>query len=284
MFFAGIVHRVLMSFSLKTTSKALFSFDAIDSADEEIIYCIYGLKGLATIFLFFSFKLLMIGHFPFANRVHLTEVRKRLQRIDKITKLLLLPIIQLMNSPLTVLFRAAVLYMDVFLMASGFFAGYKMCKDAEVRFRIPWARRLVGRVVRLLPSVLALVLFSAWIFPHLGSGPQWQQLVVQNAERCQTRLWSHFLFLQNWLPADEQCAPQLQHLAVDMQLYGLAPLIIWLLNRDATWGFGAFGVLNAFSAAIRHSSTISERLSTVVFHGMKYKHSAYGMICADNVS
>lgn len=63
-----------MSFSLKTTGKALFSFDNIDNEDEHIIYCIYGLKGLATIFLFFSFKLLIIGHFPFTNRVHLTEV------------------------------------------------------------------------------------------------------------------------------------------------------------------------------------------------------------------
>lgn len=174
-----------------------------------------------------------------------------------------------MNNPLSIFLRAAVLYMDIFLLASGFFAGYKISKDLEVRFRIPWARRLAGRVIRLLPSVLALVLFTAWIFPHLGSGPQWQQLVVQNAELCRERLWPHLFFLQNWLAVEDQCAPQLQHLAVDMQLYWLAPIIIWLLNRDTTWGFGAFGVLNAFSTAIRHSSTISERLSTVVFHGMK---------------
>lgn len=159
--------------------------------------------------------------------------------------------------------------MDVFLLASGFFAGYKMSKDAEVRFRIPWLQRIVARVTRLLPSVLALVLFTSWIFPHIGSGPQWQQLVVRNADVCRGQLWSHLFFVQNWFPVDEQCAPQLQHLAVDMQLYVLAPLIIWLLNREASWGFGVFGVLNAFSAAIRHSSTISERLSTVVFHGMK---------------
>lgn len=38
--------------------------------------------------------------------------------------------------------------MDVFLLASGFFAGYKMSKDLEVRFRIPWIRRIVGRFIR----------------------------------------------------------------------------------------------------------------------------------------
>lgn len=62
-----------MSFSVKSTGRALFSFEPTEN-DDEIIYCIYGLKGLATICLFFSFKVLMIGHLPFTNRVHLTEV------------------------------------------------------------------------------------------------------------------------------------------------------------------------------------------------------------------
>lgn len=71
-FLSGLVNRMLMSFSIKNTGKMLFSFDNDD--DDEIIYCIYGLKGLATIFLFISLKFLTIGHVPFTNRAHLTEV------------------------------------------------------------------------------------------------------------------------------------------------------------------------------------------------------------------
>lgn len=62
---------MLMAFSIKKTAKMLFKFDDSD----EIISCIYGLKGLSTILLFISLKFLTIGHLPFTNRAHLTEVR-----------------------------------------------------------------------------------------------------------------------------------------------------------------------------------------------------------------
>lgn len=240
---------MLMSFSIKQTAGQLFTFDpAADTSDDEIIYCIYGLKGLATILLFFSLKTLLVGHLPFSNRTHLTEV---------------------LNSPLSVFLRAAILYSDVFLLASGFFAGYKMSQDLQQRQRIPWARRIGARVVRLLPSVLAVVLFSGWIWPHLGSGPQWPQLVERNAQLCRETAWPHLLFVQNFVPAHEQCAPHLSHVAVDMQLFVLAPAIIWLLEWNVAAGFGVFGVLTAFSVGVRFARTVSERLSVVVFHGMK---------------
>lgn len=243
---------MLMSFSLKHTTRALFNFDS----DDDIIYCIYGLKGLATIFLFISLKTLLAGHRPYANRTHQTE---------------------LLNNPATVLLRAGpLLYSDVFLLSSGFFAGYKMQQDLTVRYRNSWMRRLAARAVRLLPSVLAVVLFTGWIWPHLGGwggtmGPQWPQLVERNAKLCQrpAALWSHVLFVQNWLPAHEQCAPHLAHIAVDMQLFVLAPAIVWLLDRNVAAGFGVFGVLNGFAVGVRFARTIGERLSVVVFHGMK---------------
>lgn len=67
-----MINRMLMAFSVKNTGKMLFTFD--EDNDGDIIYCIYGLKGLATIFLFISLKFLTIGHVPFTNRAHLTEV------------------------------------------------------------------------------------------------------------------------------------------------------------------------------------------------------------------
>lgn len=61
---------MLMSFSIKRTVKQLFTFET----DEQLIYCIYGLKGISLVFLFISFKFLTIGHMPFTNRTSLTEV------------------------------------------------------------------------------------------------------------------------------------------------------------------------------------------------------------------
>lgn len=247
---------MLMSFSLKHTVRQLFTFDAVHSDDT--IYCIYGLKGLATILLYFSLKALLLGHVPFSNRTQLTEM---------------------LNTPLSVFVRVgAVLYADVFLLASGFFAGYKLQGDVtdaaaqRTPGSIPWLRRFGARAVRLLPAGLAVVLFSGWIWPHLDAGPQWSQLVGRNAELCRepAALWRHVFFVQNWWPAEEQCAPHLAHVALDMQLFVVAPAIVWLLERDAAWGFGVFGVLNGFAVGVRFARTVAERLSVVVFQGMKY--------------
>lgn len=122
---------------------------------------------------------------------------------------------------------------------------------------------------RLAPSLIAAILFSAWIFPHLNSGPQWGDLIEKNAELCQENFWKNIFFLQNWFSFKEQCAPQLQQVAIDVQLFIISPVIVWLLHKNVVVGFGVFGVINAFSAAMRYSGTINERLSIVVFHGMK---------------
>lgn len=249
---------MLMSFSLKHTIRTLFTFDTVHTDDT--IYCIFGLKGVATILLFCSLKALHLGHVPFSNRTHMTEM---------------------LNTPLSVFVRvAAVLYADVFLLASGFFAGFKLQGDvSHVRklqcsgghTSIPWLRRCGARAIRLLPAVLAVALFSGWIWPHLGTGPQWEQLIGRNAELCRepAALWRYLLFVQNWWPVEDQCAPHLSHIAVDMQLFVLAPAIVWLLERNAVAGFGVFGVLNGFSVGVRFARTVAERLSVVVFQGMK---------------
>lgn len=117
---------------------------------------------------------------------------------------------------------------------------------------------------------MAIVLFSSWIFPHIGSGPQWGQLIEQNSELCQQNFFKNIFYIQNWFSFKDQCAPQLQQLAIDFQLFLIAPLIVWLFQSNVVVGFGVFGLINAFSAAMRYSETINERMSFVVFHGMKY--------------
>jgi hypothetical protein len=54
-----------------------------------------------------------------------------------------------------------------------------------------------------------------------------------------------------------------------MQLYLIAPLLVWLIYKNPTLGFSAYGALHALSTGARFSSSIESRLSTVVFHGMK---------------
>lgn len=86
---------------------------------------------------------------------------------------------------------------------------------------------------------------------------------------CKENLWKNIVFIQNWYPIEQQCAPHLQQLAIDTQFYLILPIILWLFQRHTIFGIGAFGLIHAFSTAIRYSDTIYNRLSSVIFHGMK---------------
>lgn len=61
-----------MAFSIKRTSRALFNFE--EENGNNTFRCIDGLKGLATVPLFLSLKLLTFGHLPFTNKAQLTKV------------------------------------------------------------------------------------------------------------------------------------------------------------------------------------------------------------------
>jgi hypothetical protein len=66
-----------------------------------------------------------------------------------------------------------------------------------------------------------------------------------------------------------QCAPHTYHLATYFQLLILTPIIVWTLENKPMYGIGIYGFLHSLSAAARFSSTVENRLTSVVFHGMK---------------
>lgn len=68
---SGLARQIILAFSMKRTTAILFSYDG---DNENIIESIYGLRAIASIMLFVTYKFLMIGHQPFTNRAYLTEV------------------------------------------------------------------------------------------------------------------------------------------------------------------------------------------------------------------
>lgn len=78
-----------------------------------------------------------------------------------------------------------------------------MSKEYNKTGQIQWIRRILGKLIRTVPSLLAVVLFYAWIWEHLNSGPQWGDLVVQNANLCKTGFWKNILQIQNWFSFEE---------------------------------------------------------------------------------
>ncbi|ETN66816.1 hypothetical protein AND_001390 [Anopheles darlingi] len=245
------LHQTLMAFSLKQTLHQLCTGQPPDAAEEHHyprFRCLYGLKGVASLALFAALRLVPLGFQPFTNRNEFTET---------------------LNAPWSVSVRLLLLYADVFLVVSGFLTAYHMLREYRARSRVAWFKRILGRYLRLCFPLLPVVGFYALIWEHLGSGPQWGDVVVKNANLCKHRYLSNLLFVQNWYPIEETCAPHTFQLAIEMQLSVLAPFLMIVLVRSPFYGTAAYVLLHCLSTAIRFSATAEDRLAPYVYHGVR---------------
>ncbi|KAG5317256.1 NRF6 protein, partial [Pseudoatta argentina] len=238
--------RIIMSFSLRRTIKALLK-EATDAAD---ITCIYGIRTLAMIVLYVGHQLMTIPRIPFSNRISFTEIA---------------------NSPASSILRVALVYTDTFLLLSGVLTAYNMAKELKTRGEIRWFCRFVARFIRLSPALLAVVFWYAFVMEHIGSGPQWNSIVMANAELCKYNAWTTLLYVQNFFPFEEMCASHTHQLALDMQLSLLAPILVFFLQYKLIIGVLLMAFLILLSATLRYIATINNYLSIVIYHGISLK-------------
>lgn len=168
----ALPNKLLSCFSLKRNLPSLWSV----SNEEDEIKCLHGLKAISIILLFISLKLIPMGRVPYTNRNKFTEF---------------------FNSPLSVFLRSSFLYEDIFLVISGLLATISTIRDLANGGKIVWLKKLLGRFLRLLLPLTIVLLFYAFLFEHLSTGPQWN-IVTKNAELCQDNLWKNLLFIQNF--------------------------------------------------------------------------------------
>ncbi|XP_058125907.1 uncharacterized protein LOC131285559 [Anopheles ziemanni] len=251
----NVFHQTLMAFSLKKTLHQLIGSDTTLSEDgqdptpaRKDIRCLHGLKALASFALFLALRLVPLGFQPFTNRNEFTES---------------------FSAPWSITVRLLMLYADVFLVISGFLAAYHMVREYRERAKVAWFKRIVGRYLRLAFPLIPVLVFYAWIWEHLGSGPQWGDVVVKNANLCKHNYLSNLFFIQNWYPVEEACAPHTVQLAIEMQLSVLAPFLMIVLVKNPFYGTAAYVILNGISTAIRFSSTTEDRLTPYVFNGVR---------------
>ncbi|KYN22900.1 Nose resistant to fluoxetine protein 6 [Trachymyrmex cornetzi] len=238
--------RIIMSFSLRRTIKALLK-EATDAAD---ITCIYGIRTLAMIILYVGHQLMTIPRIPFSNRISFTEIA---------------------NSPVSSILRVALVYTDTFLLLSGVLTAYNMAKELKTRGEIRWFCRFVARFIRLSPALLAVVFWYAFVMEHIGSGPQWNSVIMANAELCKYNAWTTLLYVQNFFPFEEMCASHTHQLALDMQLSLLAPILVFFLQYKLIIGMLLMAFLILLSATLRYIATINNYLSIVIYHGISLK-------------
>lgn len=182
---SGRLYKILGCFSAKRNICLLLSC----TSNESEIKCLHGLKALSILLLFISFKLIPMGRVPYSNRNKLTEF---------------------FNSPVSVFLRSSFLYEDLFFVISGVLASLSLLKDVETGGKALWLKKIAGRFLRLVLPLGVVLLFYAYIWEHLGTGPQWSAVVDKNADLCKHSMWRNLLFIQNFYPIEDMVSDRLK--------------------------------------------------------------------------
>ncbi len=61
---------------------------------------------------------------------------------------------------------------------------------------------LVSRYIRLTPQLVIFMLLTS-LLPLMGSGPVWNQQILQQSYNCYNNWWQNILYLQNFVDTNK---------------------------------------------------------------------------------
>lgn len=216
--------------------------------DTNDIPSIHGIRFFCAMMILNAHKVIVAYYNPIANRTAMSDS---------------------IDSPWSVIVRASSFYPDIFLMISGFITSYSFVGRLQRGQKIEIFQEYIGRFLRFIPPLAGLILFITFILPSLGSGPQWSNLIIRESEKCEKLYWLNLLFIQNWFGVNQICQFHTYHIAIDFQLFLLAPFMVLMLWKFPKRGAFAIVLLAVISTVARYYVTYVNNLSIYVFHGIK---------------
>lgn len=235
----------LSSFSLVRNWKEFVSTG--DSNNSDDIKSIHGIRFIAVFMIFISHKSFFVYFYPIANRTR---------------------IIAETFVGLTVPIRAGFVYTELFLMMSGLLAAVSLFKKLENNKKINVMKEYFDRYLRVMPSIAVLILFSTHIMPHIGSGPLFKILTEREAELCSNYWWRNLLFINVWWGVRPMCAFHTQHVAIDFELFLVAPLLAVIIHKWPKNGLKVLFTLAVISSLAKCLIAYRMSLSEFIIHGL----------------
>ncbi|CAD7077419.1 unnamed protein product [Hermetia illucens] len=231
-----------VAFSLRKNWRWLFSVE--DNPND--IKTVHGIRFLNAMMLLFSHKSMAVFFNPYINRTQLSEN---------------------LGKPWTVIGRAASLYTDPFLLFSGMLTAYSLIGRLQKGRPVNLKSEYVGRMLRIVPTLSALIIFCTYILPNMGSGPQWNLVVGHHSDLCKKYWWRNLLFIHNYFGFNNMCLTHTHHVGIDSQLFVLAPAAIVGLWKRPRFTFIVLAFLISATTAARFYTTVVNELSNYVYFG-----------------
>ena len=103
-------------------------------------------------------------------------------------------------------------------------------RNVVVRYGTSIPILLLTRIGRILPLYAMSLGFFTQVAPQMGNGPFWHQW-IHLLQPCHDYIWTNFLFINNFIPLQtpttSTCFYHSWYIAVDMQLFALAPFLVF---------------------------------------------------------
>jgi hypothetical protein len=231
----------LTSFSLINNWKQLIS---LQSSPGEIKIA-HGIRFFNLAILLIAHKAMAMLYNPFINRTEIIESTE--------------------FSSITI--RPAVLYTDTYLLLSAMLTSYSLFGRLNRGQKIQYFQDFVSRYIRIMPPIILLILFSIFIFPLLGNGPQWGTVVTPIETLCRKNWWRTIILIQNYFGFENICITHTHYVANDTQLFLMAPFVSYIIWKWPKKGSITVGALILLSAIGRFYVTYKYNLTDYVAFG-----------------
>lgn len=237
---AGIASRLLLSFSVYSNGRKLFSTSQPESSN---LGCVNGVR-------FLSMCWVILGH------TYVYSIADANNPASFQAQTLRRPSFQVMVN--------GTVCVDSFFLISALLVTYLLLKDVDRKkgkLRVQeWILVYVHRYIRLTAPYALLLMIWTCLAVYFYDGPSWPTSESLDPV-CDNYWWTNLLYINNFVPgatgADLSCMGWTWYLACDMQFFVVTPLIVWLLYRVKYAGIGV--TIAMVAASIVSSAVVSVR-------------------------
>lgn len=199
--------QIFLAFSVYSNGKKVLSYKKSKAPDT--MHCLHGIRAISTQWVVIAHTFVIYAMTPLRNMRAIPSFFSQFHNMI------------IMSAPIAV---------DTFFVLSGLLVSINMLKHLKKsggKINIPLL--YFHRYLRLTPLVFAAALVSMTLFRFLGDGPLWPMLTHSIKDQCEKYWWSLLLYVQNYVNPSEICLPHTWYLSVDMQLFIVAPFVVYLM-------------------------------------------------------
>ncbi|XP_053678565.1 nose resistant to fluoxetine protein 6-like [Anopheles nili] len=233
-------------FSLVKNTRSILSF----KEEKNDIGCVHGIRFLNAMLLLIAHKSMALFFNPYVNRTEMSEV---------------------LGQPWTVIGRAAAIFTDPFIMFSGFLTTFSFVERLRKGQTIQLHQEYIGRLLRIVPPLGALILFCTFVLPFLSDGPLWNLVVTNHGDICKQYWWRNMLFIHNYFGFKNMCLTHTHHVGIDTELFFVAPLFIYCVWKWPQRGMIGLLTIAGITTVHRFYVTYNMRLANYVYFGTSVK-------------